>query len=146
VKGHDVLTSSESDEYGTPFWLFNQRHALYWFTLDPCASAVNAKLPKFYTKEDDGLSKSWAGEKVFVNPPYSDIRNWMAKCLSEYTEHNILIECLVPNRSDTRWFHESVAGYATILPIQGRIKFDGGAASATFPSILVTYMPRLVRP
>lgn len=140
------LLLSPFDEYGTPQWLFDQRDAVYGFTLDACASPENAKVQKYFTKAQDGLGQSWKNNKVFVHPPYSDLSRWMAKCLSEHITHNILIDCLVPNRSDTKWFHESVAGYAIIIPIEDRITFDGAFTEAPFASILVTYLPRIIKP
>lgn len=62
--------SSATPEWPTPQDLFD---ALTWayggFTLDPCATAQNAKCERFFTREDDGLAQPWTG-KVFVNPPY----------------------------------------------------------------------------
>lgn len=39
------------------------------FTLDPCYTKETAKSSAFYTKEEDGLLKSWQGDTVFINPP-----------------------------------------------------------------------------
>jgi len=65
------LFSSASGEWATPQDLFDVLHAEFGFTLDPCATAENAKCPKFYTWEGhNGLWQSWAGERVFLNPPY----------------------------------------------------------------------------
>lgn len=63
----------------TPASLFDPLHAEHRFTVDAAASPANAKLPRFWTLEDDALSRSWAGERVFCNPPYSDIRAWVEK-------------------------------------------------------------------
>lgn len=78
------LYSSITDEWETPQELFNELNQEFHFTLDPCASADNHKCEKWYSRSDDGLSKSWIGETVFVNPPYgSEIQKWVAKCASE---------------------------------------------------------------
>lgn len=147
MKGHKQLTSSKSDEYGTPRWLFDQLNDVYSFTLDPCATNLNTKVPsKYFTERDDGLSKSWKGERVFVNPPYSKIYDWMEKCFHEWFENNILIVALIPNRSCTKYYHMFIHGVARVEPIEGRIQFIGGEGPATFPSILVTWQPRIVRP
>lgn len=78
------LYSSVTDEWETPQELFNELNQEFHFTLDPCASADNHKCEKWYSRSDDGLSKSWSGETVFVNPPYgSEIQKWVAKCAAE---------------------------------------------------------------
>lgn len=50
---------------------------------------------------------------------------------------------LVPARTDTRWWHEAVAGQATVLLLPGRLKFERPdhrpASAATFPSAVAVY-------
>ena len=55
------LMSSNSDEWATPVDFFKQLDKEFNFTLDPCSTKENHKCKKYYTKEDDGLSKSWGG-------------------------------------------------------------------------------------
>ena len=61
MRGQDVLLSRKSDEYETPIEIFKELDAEFCFTLDPCATARNAKCMTYFTKEDDGLSKTWGG-------------------------------------------------------------------------------------
>lgn len=138
------MPQAKSVEWGTPPDLFEMLDAEFQFTLDPCASIDNAKCVKFYTKEDDGLSKSWAGERVFMNPPYGkEASNWIAKAYfeSQYTE---VIVGLLPARTDVKWFHSFILGKAEIRFHKGRLKFvgpNGKVSSATFPSIIVIWCP-----
>jgi hypothetical protein len=77
----NVHFSSASPEWATPQDFFDKLNAEFGFTLDPCSTKENAKCKKFYTQEDDGLSKSWKGERVFCNPPYGRvIGKWVEKC------------------------------------------------------------------
>jgi hypothetical protein len=63
------------------------------------------KCSKYYTKEDDGLNKDWAGEIVFVNPPYGkSIGKWVEKCYKENLKGTTIV-MLIPARTDTSWFH-----------------------------------------
>lgn len=80
-----VHFSSLTVEWATPPVLFESlQRAFGAFTLDPCADASNAKCPRYFTKEDDGLQKSWAGERVFMNPPYGrQIGRWVRKAFDE---------------------------------------------------------------
>lgn len=78
----NVHFSSKSDEWETPQQLFDSLNDEFGFTLDPCCTKENAKCEKFYTIEDDGLSKSWYGDVVFMNPPYGrGIGHWVKKLL-----------------------------------------------------------------
>jgi len=72
--------SSKSDNWATPQSFYDELNKEFNFTLDPCATKENAKCAKFYTMEDDGLSKSWDNEIVFCNPPYGrSIKHWVKK-------------------------------------------------------------------
>ena len=57
----DIIKTSNKDDWETPQSLFNKLNEIYKFTLDPCANPQNAKCVKYYTKQDDGLSKNWGG-------------------------------------------------------------------------------------
>ena len=67
------LMSSATDEWATPQGIFDELNREFRFTLDPCATAENAKCERFYTRERDGLQEApWTGERVFMNPPYAE--------------------------------------------------------------------------
>lgn len=97
----------EVDDRALPpaeFWVLNKR---FDFTLDAAASAHNAKLPRFVTKEQDGLAYPWSGERVYCNPPYSDIRPWVEKANRE--KYADLIVMLLPaNRTEQKWWHDLI--------------------------------------
>lgn len=132
----DVHFSSDSPEWSTPQDLFDQLEQEFHFTLDPCATKENAKCRKFYTKEDDGLSKSWINERVFMNPPYGrEIGKWVLKASKEPN----LAVCLLPARVDTKWFHDYILNKSEIRFLKGRIKFGGHKNPAPFPSMIVIF-------
>ena len=131
-----ALFSSASDEWSTPpdFFAAVER-AFGPFDLDPCALPESAKAPHFYTAADDGLRYTWFG-RVWMNPPYSKIGDWMAHAHATAAQGFGSVACLVPARTDTRWFwRHALAGEVLLLP--GRLKFGGGKHSAPFPSCLV---------
>ena len=75
-----VHFSSKSNEWTTPQYLFDELDDEFKFTLDPCATDENAKCSKYFTIEDDGLSKDWSKDVVFMNPPYGrEIKNGSRK-------------------------------------------------------------------
>lgn len=138
-----VHFSSRTDEWETPQALFDALHAEFNFTLDPCATAENAKCDKFYTRAEDGLSQSWGGY-VFMNPPYGRaIGNWMKKAL-ESALAGATVVCLVPARTDTAWWHD-FATQGEIRFLRGRLKFGGCQNSAPFPSAVVIFRPDTLR-
>lgn len=134
------LFSSKSDEWETPQSLFDALSVEFRFTLDVCASVDNAKCARFFTKSDDGLSQSWADEVVFMNPPYSKVAFWMRKAY-ESTRVGATVVCLVPSRTDTRWWHD-YAMKGEIRMLRGRIRFVGAHSSAPFPSAVVILRPQ----
>jgi phage N-6-adenine-methyltransferase len=100
----------EIDDRATPPEVFDPLHERYRFTVDACALPHNTKLPKFYTPEQNGLEQSWAGERVWCNPPFSDIRPWVRKAWVEVGEgFPELIVMLVPaNRTEQQWWQSYV--------------------------------------
>lgn len=138
--GKSVHFLSQRDDWPTPAWLFHRLNAYFHFTLDPCSSHENAKCRKHFTREDDGLKRSWKGETVFMNPPYGrEIADWMAKAYQE-SAAGVTVVCLVPARTDTAWWHD-YARRGEIHEIRGRLKFGDGPNSAPFPSAVVIFRP-----
>src|SRR5579872_1504519 len=124
-----VQFSSASAEWATPQCLFDELSRLFGgFTLDPCATAANAKCETFFTRERDGLTQRWEG-KVFVNPPYGrEIGRWVAKAYEE-SLRGALVVCLLPARTDTRWWQDyAKRGHVHFL--RGRLRFGDARHAA----------------
>lgn len=139
----DVHFSSKTDDWATPQSFFNRLDNEFNFTLDPCANELNAKCPKFFTKDDDGLTQSWAGERVFMNPPYGRvIGDWVRKAYEEAQNDNTVVVALIPARTDTKYWHEYVMKAKEIRLVKGRLKFGDGRNSAPFPSAVVIFEKR----
>ena len=138
-----VMFSSKSEEWETPQELYNYLNLDYRFTLDPCATPENAKCEKFFTREDDGLNKSWEGEKVFMNPPYGrDIKKWVKKAYEEGQKPETVVACLIPSRTDTKYWHEYCMKAWKIHFVKGRLKFTNnniGNNSAPFPYAVIIF-------
>src|SRR5215510_5491819 len=74
-----VYHRSQKTEWETPQWFFDQLHAEFGFTLDVCASPLNAKCSRYFTRDQDGLAQPWEGV-CWCNPPYGrHIGRWLAK-------------------------------------------------------------------
>jgi len=137
-----VMFSSKSNDWATPQDFYNQLDAEFGFTLDPCASQASAKCSSFYTADDDGLSKDWGGQTVFMNPPYGrKIGNWIQKAYEEGEKSNTRVVALIPARTDTKYWHNYCMKATEIRFVKGRLKFGQGNTknSAPFPSAVVIF-------
>lgn len=136
----EVHYSSKSNEWATPQKLFDELNEEFNFTLDPCARDENAKCNKHFTIEDDGLSKDWSKDVVFMNPPYGrEIKKWIKKAYEE-SLNGATVVCLIPARTDTTYWHDFIFDKADdIRFLRGRLKFGNSKNSAPFPSAIVLY-------
>ncbi|MGE4163888.1 MAG: DNA N-6-adenine-methyltransferase [Vicinamibacterales bacterium] len=94
------------DDWATDPGFFADLHRRFRFTVDAAALPRNAKLPRFWTPFDNGLRQSWAGERVWCNPPYSSIWPWVRKAWSEPAALVVMI--LPANRTEQRWWQREV--------------------------------------
>lgn len=133
----NVHFSSKTDMWATPQDFFDKYNKVYNFTLDVCATKDNAKCSSYFTKEQDGLSQEWVGT-CWMNPPYGrEISLWMKKAY-ESSLKGATIVCLVPSRTDTKWWH-NYAVHGKIEFIKGRLKFGNSKNSAPFPSAVIIF-------
>lgn len=124
------------------FGPLNDKHH---FTIDVAASAHNTKCERFYSVEDDGLAQSWSGERVWCNPPYSDIRPWVEKAWDAWVNGGAerIIMLLPANRTEQAWWQDCVepsrdgrrfnAGF-TVEFLRGRLRFIAPGADGIGPN------------
>lgn len=133
------MFSSRTDEWPTDPSVFAELDERYGpLTLDPCATAENAKCPRHFSREENGLAQEWTG-RVFMNPPYGrTIGEWLRKAWWAAQSGAEIVVCLVPARTDTRWWHE-YAMRGEIEFLRGRLRFGDSTNSAPFPSAVVVF-------
>ena len=133
-----------ADDWTTPPEVFAALDAEFHFTLDPCCSHENALVERHFTADEDGLRQDWAGDVVYMNPPYGrEVGKWMRKAHEE-SERGATVVCLVPSRTDTAWWHDHAMQADDIRFIRGRLKFGGKRMnSAPFPSAVVVFGPKV---
>lgn len=136
-----LMFSSQTDQWETPQDFFDQLDNEFHFTLDPCADEANRKCERYFTKEQDGLKQSWAGEIVFCNPPYGrKVGKWVRKCFEEvYKGDCKCVVLLLFANTDTKWFHDWIYHKAEIRFIKGRLKFGGGRVNSPKASMVVIF-------
>ena len=120
--------------------LFKNLHHEFCFTLDGAATKHDALLPRF---TDDISRQSWDGERVFCNPPYSDIPSFLLKA----AEADLAV-FLIPHRANTSYWlryiysnnhcHEIRILHRAVkyLPPAGH---NGLVVRAPFPAALVVF-------
>ena len=138
--------TDEVDTRLTPRAFFNDLDAEFHFTVDAAASSENALCEKYWTRETDGLAQDWTGEIVWCNPPYSHLREWVAKA----HHANATVVMLLPaNRTEQPWWQTYVEPYRdrgeilTTRFIAGRMKFRDTlketSGGAPFASVLLIW-------
>lgn len=141
-----VLFSSVKNNWRTPLNLFNYLNDSRDYEWDLAADEENHLCDKFYTEEDNALIQPWKGA-AFLNPPYDLIAEFADKAIKELsvTEEYLSIDLLIPNRSDTRYYHKLLPYCLELITIKGRLKFinpdNNKVNSAPFPSIIMSLVP-----
>ena len=147
-----VHTSSAIDTWTTPISLWTELNKEFDFQLDAAALRCSALVPRNWYGPDhprvsrrDALSRSWVNDvdgAVWLNPPYGRgvTGRFVAKASQEATR-GLTVVCLVPARTDTAWWHDSVLDKCEVRFLRGRLKFGASESPAPFPSAILVYRP-----
>lgn len=142
VKVRGALSSV--DDRGTDPTLFaalNERFG--GFQIDVAASDANTKCKYWFTSEDDALELMWPCERIWCNPPYSNIQPWVAKAWEQWRTGDIdLIVMLLPaNRTEQRWWQDIVEPFRDkpgsplrVEFLRGRQRFVAPGAESIGPN------------
>lgn len=102
--------------------------------LDPCAhvlSPVVARRRIILSEGGDGLVEDWSGRLAFMNPPFSELLRWLRRAHEQWRAGNVeTVVCLVPVRTDSAWFHQTLSADAALYILQGRVRFLSPAGKA----------------
>jgi phage N-6-adenine-methyltransferase len=114
------------DDRATTPEIFSGFHERFRFTVDAAANAHNAKLSRYWTAKQDGLAIPWSGERVWCNPPYSNIRPWAEKALTREADLAVLL--LPANRTEQGWWQDLIEpprrrGEVAVEFLRGRMRF-----------------------
>ncbi len=133
-------------DYGTPQSLIDAvKRDLYIkeFAYDLAASPSNAKALKYYTKDDDSLTQQWVGgpsEWLWCNPPYSNIRPWVAKASTA----GVNVAMLLPASVGSNWWRDYVHNKAGVWFLNGRVKFEGAPTHSPKDHAIILYGPDVI--
>lgn len=151
-----LMFSKASDEWSTPQETYDALDREFGFDYDAAGSRENRKRLLYFGLDHvdpglrDALAVPWDewGDTFWLNPPYSKCREFIGKAAAE-ARNGCTVVCLVPSRTDTRWWHEHVWDAEKHQPrpgvevrfIKGRLKFGGAEAGAPFPSVVIVFRP-----
>ncbi len=143
----ELKATSNTVEWYTPPEIFLPLQAEFGLDMDVCAADANAaRLPQFFSPQQDGLAQDWHPYRCWMNPPYGRaIVPWVKKAALGGAR---VVVALLPVRSDTAWWHDYVMPTkvwpgAEVRFMRGRVKFlrpDGLPADpAPFPTCIAIW-------
>lgn len=134
-----VSNNSGNNEWYTPKkYVDAARNVLGHIDLDPASCAYANKTvqaERFYSVEDDGLTKEWHGN-VWMNPPYNaeGVTKFTEKFVDEYNAGNIKEGIvLVNNATETSWFVNMVSAASAVVFPRGRIRYESATRESLAP-------------
>ena len=119
-------------DWTTPQDMFTALNRRFGFTLDGACTDENKLLPRGSTEL---LPLDWGGERVFCNPPWTQIAAFLEKASTAN------FACfLVPARCNAKWFHRALALGGRVEFFLGRPKFgNSGKGSCPFDCCLILF-------
>jgi hypothetical protein len=130
----EVPLAKTSDDYYTPKWIFEALGLEFDLDVSSPVGGISwIPAKRYFTQYDDGLAQDWNGQRVWMNPPYSNPSKWVAKWLE-----NANGVCLVP-MSKSKWFEVLWENCGGIVAMPANLKFVNGQsekASIFMPVVL----------
>jgi phage N-6-adenine-methyltransferase len=119
---------SDVDDRATAWEDFLLLHERFRFTVDAAAAAHNAKLERYWTAEQNGLTQSWAGERVWCNPPYShpNLGRWIDKAWRQAAVVELVVMLVPANRTEQAWWQKHVEPFRDRQGSPLRVEFLPG--------------------
>lgn len=140
--------SVRNDDHRTPRAFFERLNVEFAFALDAACSSGNALLTNCLAEDRgrNGLRESWSkasnGAAVFVNPPYSQLPEWIATAAHE--GRRCVVVAIVPADTSTRWWRVVRHEASEIRFVEGRLRFrspESGEYKSRQPSAVVVFRP-----
>ena len=98
------FSCSKSMKYlRTPVDIWSDLKKEFDFTIDVCASDENHLLPRYYTIEDDALTKDWNNEVAYIHPLFD---GKIGKFVEIAYNSKGTFVFLLPASTHTKYFHD----------------------------------------
>lgn len=104
----DAMLSTGNDRWGTQRRLFRSLAESFGLSLDVCAEPWSTCCAKFFSREENALRKSWAGNRYWMNFPYSEAEAFTSYARAQSMKPRTLGVWLSPVRPDTKWWRNNV--------------------------------------
>lgn len=121
----EVFYSKKTDDWRTPSKLYVALMEKGY--LDPCP----------YKSPVNGLMYDFFNAKLFINPPFSKMKEWIDWSIRQYFNNHCEVCLLIPARTDTKYFHELISYSPDIIFIKGRLHYNDSEKNAPFPSLFI---------
>ena len=130
----------------TPQDLYDALNAEFSFGLDVCALPYNAKCPRFYSPEQDGLKQPWDAN-CWCNPPFDrSMGTWVRRCYEAAQAGHTAVVLIHGNYHDTQWWHDYAMKASEIRYLRGRPKFHDGDYTAALRTMVAVFRPKCQGP
>ena len=104
IKSNLTFSAVSMKYLRTPKDIWSELIKEFDFTIDCCASHNNHLLPRYYTIDDDCLTKDWSGEVAYIHPLFDGkIGKFVEKA---FHTKNFIGVFLLPSSTHTKYFHE----------------------------------------
>jgi len=114
--------------YTPPKYIEAAKKVMGTIDCDPCTSELAQSVVQagtYFTIDDDGLTRPWAGN-IWMNPPYASkiitafVDKLLASLASKDASQAIM---LTHNNADTAWFHKAAMNSDSVCFTRGRVRF-----------------------
>lgn len=147
--GARLNRGSSKQDYGTPPEFLKAVKDLLkiydGFALDVAASHENAKADRYIVETTDSLADDilWDSEGGWnwLNPPFGNIRPWVAKARQQTYVYGFRTAVLVPASVGSNWWSVYVDRHADVHFLNGRITFEGAKDPYPKDCALLLYHP-----
>jgi phage N-6-adenine-methyltransferase len=120
--------ATKKDTWATPDPVYDTLDFEFDFDFDVCAQDHTAKCLKYWTIDDDSLSKNWVGDSLgssvfWCNPPYSKTMPWVEHAIQAQADGGLVV-MLVMSDPSVKWFSKALAYCSEVrYIINGRLAF-----------------------
>jgi len=136
---HKIWHRHLKDNWETPADVFDPVQREFGILLDVCATADNTKCARYFTPTDDGIKQDWGTNICWMNPPFSEVADWLRKALAS-AQAGATVVCLVKHTPGAGWWRKTIAPNTEVRAL-GRVRFVGAKNQSPFDVALVFFRP-----
>lgn len=128
-KQHTLGFYKKNDDVETPREFYNELDSIHHFDFDPCP----------FKSDFDGLESDW-GKCNYVNPPFSKIKAFVRKAVTELKKGNKSV-FLITTRTNSNYWQDYIFPNATDYMLLKGITFEGFTREIPMPLCVIEFDP-----